>query len=232
MSYSSPVLSSMGELYQDSGRQRVIAWLRGSTEERTLKLALAGWVGVDGKGGLGEQSAACVGPRPETCGFILYVGPRWCPVRRCHVKRCVCVVRGHSVERGARRGGWSVHAGRAREKVVTHTQNASEGCPSMMETVLRFFATLTSIWALGVTYSGALAIFELVWLLWKASKQFSLHECTFPYPHQTLQPMGSYSYQVAGKIREKSQSCFSLSLSHVSPMGKKPGRLSKNCLFS
>lgn len=32
----------MVELYWDSGRQRVIAWLRGSTEERTLKLALAG----------------------------------------------------------------------------------------------------------------------------------------------------------------------------------------------
>lgn len=51
---------------------------------------------MDGKGGLRE---------PETCGLILCVGPRGCPVRRCHVKRCVRVVRGRAAERGARRGG-------------------------------------------------------------------------------------------------------------------------------
>ena len=77
---------------------------------------------MDGKGGLREQSAAHVGPRSETCWFLLYVGPRGWPVQRCHGKRCVRAVRGHAVVMGAERGGWRVHAGKTREKVVTHTQ--------------------------------------------------------------------------------------------------------------
>lgn len=78
---------------------------------------------MDGKGSLREQSAARVGLRPETCGFILYVGPRWCPVRHCHVKRCVRVVRGHSVERGGqkRRVECSCRQSK-REGGHTHTQ--------------------------------------------------------------------------------------------------------------
>lgn len=91
---------------------------------------------MNGKGGLRE---------PETCGLILCVGPRGCPVRHCHVKRCVRVVRGRAAEEGVEpeeEGRVFMQAEQGRRR--SHTQNASEGYPSVMETVLRLFATLTS----------------------------------------------------------------------------------------
>ena len=62
-----------------------------------------------------------------------------------HIKRCVCVVKGQAVEMGSKTGRWGVHAGEEREKVVTHTQNALKGCTLMIEIVLQFFTTFTSI---------------------------------------------------------------------------------------